>query len=290
MHAPDEELDQALLNGLVSELESAFAYLGQTSEAAADLLERAERLGERLTARLAPMGGILEQGSAWAAEQVDALSSAFDALDTRMQDIAERIDEARLAAKGAFPTQRFGELVEALRQVVAESQNDVRAALTASGEQIVEAFGASGDDVEQKREELRGAAESFEGQVSSQLDDFLREFETLFVEPLHTAAGALDGRVEAAVEDRLVQPLLQEGERINEALGESLAALLDDLMARLYQLLAEVRERLVDGDSEAGRQRELISAAIDELEVARPPLEAAFDAFRSLAGTVGVSV
>ncbi|AHF86640.1 hypothetical protein RLEG3_12340 [Rhizobium leguminosarum bv. trifolii WSM1689] len=275
----------------IDELTAKLAGIGsELAEAVDDLTkvgERVDHLREQLAARLSTTGHAVTAVFAVVTEEVRAqaatLDAALDKLNEQITAVAGDFEEDALQAVDPQP----------IRQAASD---------------VDEAYKATAGAIEVANETFADLAEQAEGELTQmnarltelgeKLSTRIQQSTLSFREALQDAyIGAIEEKTEAAVAamreaatEQIVEHLATEGEKIGDELASTLDDLLNELASKLREFLAQLREQIRSDDARALAGREELTEALDALEQAIPPMQAAFQAFSALAGSVGMSM
>lgn len=279
------EIDEALLERLMSLGEA----LEEDSEELAATRALMEQTLDELTGRLnGVVDGLVAVETAIA--QVDAQVDTFltETFDPPLTEAEGEIAKLR-AVLTYIETQVTTEFDEAKQAV-----DDLGDRITAASGDALADVGTLGNRTDELLLSLREATEGGRDSFKSALGDITGQLATVINEevtgPIREQADRLQEvwteTVDRAVV-RLVETLFEEAEeKIGAPIEEALEQIAEIVRAELQSLKAE----LTDGDDAGAEQREALQEALGQVRDAFTPLEAAFDSFKSLAGSVGIGL
>jgi hypothetical protein len=279
------EMDEALLERLMALGEA----LEEDSEELAATRAFMEQTLDELTGRLnGVVDGLVAVETAIA--QVDAQVDTF---------LAETFDPPLTEAEGEIAKLR-AVLTYIEMQVTTEfdeakqAVDDLGDRITAASGDALADVGTLGNRTDELLLSLREATEGGRDSFKSALGDITGQLATVINEevtgPVREQADRLQEvwteTVDRAVV-RLVETLFEEAEeKIGAPIEEALEQIAEIVRAELQSLKAE----LTGGDDAGAEQREALQEALEQVRGAFTPLEAAFNSFRSLAGSVGIGL
>lgn len=279
------EIDEALLERLMALGEA----LEEDSEELAATRVFIEQTLDELTGRL---NGVVDG--------LVAVETAIDEVDAQVDTfLAETFDPPLTEAEGEIAklravltyieTQVTTEFDEAKQTV-----DDLGDKITAASGDALADVGTLGNLTDELLLSLREATEGGRDSFKAALGDIAGQLATVVDEevtsPVREQADRLQEvwteTVDRAVV-RLVETLFEEAEeKIGAPIEEALEQIAEIVRAELQSLKAE----LTGGDDAGAEQREALQEALEQVRSAFTPLEAAFNSFKSLAGSVGIGL
>lgn len=263
------------LKSAQAEIASFDAQMEKAANLASMVMTRAEDLAQSL-------------GSAPSELQEKVLTAIQIPVDAVVDDFTDAMDELGQ------------ELVD-----VIQGDQGIQAILDSMGSVTQKINAIQGVTLERKNE-LLVVMETADGE----LNDFVSAFQRISV-AFQDQTDTLFGEFEEFIDEAIVEPIEEEGERlaaawsdlikgeltevieetmqqVSESIEQPVSQAIDALEDAARREIAALRESLITGNTGGDETRAVLEEAIDTIKSAIEPLEAAFDAFKSLAGVVGV--
>lgn len=238
--------------------------------------------------RIAAQGKLVEASEASIKAISNKLQLRAAKLDEKLRDGNSRVEAVLQEIEAVRPT-------DTSRREVVEVCESVDAALDYAENTIQEAvdeFSGMSEQVIERLETVGEEVESFIARMKSEIaadaDELRSSCHDMCLMVVHEATGSMVSSLQNAAKTDITNAIDEQGQRIGDELSEKLNSLLDRLASRLRVFLAQLKERMAQDDESAQAKRLEISEALDALRSAIPPLESAFQAFSSLAKSVGI--
>ena len=203
----------------------------------------------------------------------ELLGRAGELLDNLEQGVADASDYL----------EEIGEAREALRETIRSSVEDAfdsaGAAAEALGEGLRERLDTLTEHVEELEEKISAALEEAAEEVGEALLVPVKELSEAIKDALKDLSDFVTAKVRDAVLDS-----------VDEAFVTPAREKIDELAGRLEAELVALGEKLVGESDKTNSKREALKMALDILKPADAAVRPALDAFKAIAGSVGVPI
>lgn len=258
------------------ELEEFGASVSQTLAAATQRVSEARGAIAQLTEsgdglRRLVMSAVLTELRPQIRPLTDSLTTIVtEALHSRAADDA--------AANLLDSAQRLIQARDTVAQSIQGCSESLEALMSGLRDRVVEI----GEDVQQRTEQLIGA-------TKDRLEEFSTEVSSEVFDAIETETTEAEEHWHAAMDD--VEELIEErSSELADQFAPELVAALGSVADTIRSGLRNLREELESGNREGQSRRAELQTAVDTIKQAIPPLNEAFQAFRSLAGSVGMNI
>jgi hypothetical protein len=219
---------------------------------------------------------------------------ALDGLAEGIGDAPERLSRAMsdfgAAVAGLLSGADGREALNAAIYATDEASSNVEEVTNTAIEAALLAAETVRDELDDYSQSARLAGERLDAKVGALLDDMRDMLAEDVVAPFEAESERLVDLWRGIVETEMTTALDAAFEDIRSKIDEPLTAAMAALEDAARREIEALRQSLVTGDDEGATSRAQIEAATELLQDAKEPLEAAFAAFRGLAGAVGVKL
>ncbi|MEM9670604.1 MAG: hypothetical protein AAF950_16935 [Pseudomonadota bacterium] len=285
----------------------------QLEQNALDLLAELDALSDRtgdlireLSLELSGLDATVESYGSVLDNVADQAREASATLANILGDgVTEKLDQARVPLDAAMEaiTQLETQIAQkingegGLLKTCDEATLTIQSAEDTATELLVEgteradgAFDAFQAQLETMSSALDSAIDTLESELETQADEAAAQVADNIVTPLREAAEAIQVTWDRLFKEQVTEVL----ETLFTDVNAEIQAPLDEAVNQMAGLLEEELQKLVQelktGDAEGDAVRAGLDEALDALEGAIAPMEAALDAFRGLASSVGVDI
>lgn len=182
------------------------------------------------------------------------------------------------------------DVVDQVTEQVRDLKDSIPARFGALLDLLGDDFGGLNEVLTEVRDEAEKVRDTFRDSLDGSIQELNELLESNVIQPLQQKSDELkeewEELIDTAVEQHISELFDQAADQIKAPLEEALDQITEVVQAEFEDLRLE----LTGGDVEGQKTREELEKCIALLEEALEPLKSAFDSFRGLASTVGVSI